>query len=144
MGGGSLTPFFFYANLLVRVKLGYPPNFNFLGKPLLGEKYAHGKKKEEETIMPSLVATLSAPARTTCVRKHFVRTKIQTPSGRKVHGRKERRRRRNNAKFSGHYVRPRTHNVCMHALRSHQLYVLEISLKRIVGPTCKFGINKTK
>ena len=47
-GGGSLTPFFFCANLLVRVKLGYPPNFNFLGKPLLVEKYVHGKKKKEE------------------------------------------------------------------------------------------------
>ena len=32
----------------VRVKLGYPPNFNFLGKPLLGEKYVEGKKKEDE------------------------------------------------------------------------------------------------
>ena len=48
MGGGSLTPFFFCENLLVRVKLGHPPNFNFLGKPLLGEKYVEGKKKEEE------------------------------------------------------------------------------------------------
>ena len=47
MGGGSLTPFF-CANLLVRVKLGYPPNFNFLGKPLLGKKYVEGKKKKEE------------------------------------------------------------------------------------------------
>ena len=27
----------------------------------------------------------------------------------------------NNAKFSGHYVRPLTHNVRAHALRSHQL-----------------------
>ena len=35
-------------NLLVRVKLGYPPNFNFLGKPLLGEKYVEGKKKERK------------------------------------------------------------------------------------------------
>ena len=26
------------ANILVRVKLGYPPNFNFLGKTILGEK----------------------------------------------------------------------------------------------------------
>ena len=56
--GGSLTPFFFCENLLVRVKLGHPPNFNFLGKPLLGEKYVHGKKKkkkkkEKERIMPS-------------------------------------------------------------------------------------------
>ena len=64
-------------NLLVRVKLGYPPNFNFLGKPLLGEKYVHGKK--------------------------------------------ERRKKKNNAKFSGHYVYPRTETVCAHALRSHQL-----------------------
>ena len=46
MGGGGPYPIFFCANLLVRVKLGYPPNFNFLGKPLLGEKYGHGKKEE--------------------------------------------------------------------------------------------------
>ena len=45
-GRGSLTPFFFCENLLVRVKLGHPPNFNFLGKPLLEEKYVEGKKKE--------------------------------------------------------------------------------------------------
>ena len=67
-------------NLLVRVKLGYPQNFNFLGKPLLGEKNVHGrrrKKKKEERIMPSLVATTSALARTTCVGTHSVRTKIQ-------------------------------------------------------------------
>ena len=47
-------------------KLGYPPNFNFLGKPLLGEKYVEGKKKEKERkrrIMPILVATTSAFAR---------------------------------------------------------------------------------
>ena len=30
-GGGSLTPFFFGTNLLVRVKLGYTPNFTALG-----------------------------------------------------------------------------------------------------------------
>ena len=28
--GGSLTPFFLFTNLLVRGKLGYTPNFNFL------------------------------------------------------------------------------------------------------------------
>ena len=50
--------------------------------------------------MPSLVATTSALARKTCVRTHFFRT--------------------NNAKFSGHYVCPRTQNVRAHALRSHQ------------------------
>ena len=32
--------FFLFTNLLVLVKLDYPPNFNFLGKPLLGEKCA--------------------------------------------------------------------------------------------------------
>ena len=53
-----------------------PPIFNFLGKPLLGEKYVHGKKKKERRrrIMPSLVATTSTLARTKCVRTHFVRT----------------------------------------------------------------------
>ena len=30
------------------------------------------------------------------------------------------KRRKNNAKFSGHYVRPRTHNMRAHALRSHK------------------------
>ena len=33
---------------------------------------------------------------------------------------KERRRKKNNAKFSGHYVYPRTETVRAHALRSHQ------------------------
>ena len=78
MGGGSLTPFLFCENLLVRVKLGHPPNFNFLGKPLLGEKYVEGKR------------------------------------------RKKKERKKNNAKFSGHYVCPCTETVREHALRSHQ------------------------
>ena len=43
---GSFTAFF-CMNILVKVKLGYPPNSNFLGKPLLGEKYVEGKKEEE-------------------------------------------------------------------------------------------------
>ena len=47
MGGGPL-PHFFSPNLLVRVKLGYPPNFNFLGIPLLVKKYVNGKKKKKE------------------------------------------------------------------------------------------------
>ena len=38
----------FCTNLLVRVKLGYPPNFNFLGKPLLVEKYVEGRNKERK------------------------------------------------------------------------------------------------
>ena len=71
--GGVPYPIFFCENLLVRVKLGHPPNFNFLGKPLLGEKYVEGKKKEER-IMPSLVATTSTPARKPFVRTHYVRT----------------------------------------------------------------------
>ena len=69
-GGGSLTPFFFCENLLVRVKLGHPLNFNFLGKPLLGENYVEGKRKKERRIMPILVATMSASTRTTFVRTH--------------------------------------------------------------------------
>jgi len=69
--GGSITPFF-CTNPLVGVKLGYPPNFNFLGHLEVPLKYVHGRK------------------------------------------------RKNNAKFSGHYVRPRMHNVRTHALRSHQ------------------------
>ena len=50
--------------------------------------------------MPSLVATTSALARKPCVSTHYVRT--------------------NNTKFSGHYVRQRTHNVRAHTLRSEQ------------------------
>ena len=71
--------FFFSKNLLVRVKLSYPPNFNFLGKPLLGEKYVEGKK--ERRIMPSLVATTSTPARKPFVRTHYVRTNIAFARG---------------------------------------------------------------
>ena len=67
-GGGPLTPFFFCENLLVRVKLGNPPEYQ----------------------LPR-----------------------QTPFGRKVCGSKERkkeeRKRKNNAKFSGHYVCPRVY-----------------------------------
>ena len=70
-GGGPLPHLFFCPNLLVRVKLGYPPNFNFL---------VHGKKKKKK----------------------------------------------NNAKFSDHYLRPRTHNVRAHALRLHQNYFLPL------------------
>ena len=46
-----------------------------------------------------------------------------------MHGRRRKkknekeRKRKNNAKFSGHYVRPRTHNVRVHSLRSHQCNV---------------------
>ena len=71
-GGGVPYHTFFCTNLLVRVKLGYPPNFNFLGKHLLGEKYEEGKKEKE-------------------------------------------RRRKNNAKFSGHSP--------SHALHSHQKFI---------------------
>ena len=69
-GGRGPLPNFLCTNLLVRVKLGYPPNFNFLGQLEVPLKYVHGRK-----------------------------------------------RRKNNAKFSGHYVHPRTHNVHAHALR---------------------------
>ena len=84
--GGGPYHIFFCANLLVRVKLGYPPNFNFLGKHLLGEKYVEEKKKKEKE-------------------------------------------RKNNAKFIGHYVRPRTHNMRAHALRSHQNIMLQIKIE---------------
>ena len=46
-----------------------------------------------------------------------IQNRRQTPSGRKVSGRKE-KERKNNAKFSGRYVRPRTHNVRAHVLCS--------------------------
>ena len=65
--------------LLVRVKLGHPPNFNFLGKPLLGEKYVEGKRRKRR-IMPSLVATTSTPARKPFVRTHYVRTDYSSSS----------------------------------------------------------------
>ena len=80
MGGGVVPyPNYFCMHLLVKVKLGYSPNFNFLGKHLLGEKNVEGKKKE-----------------------------------------RRRKKKKNNAKFSGHYVCPRTETVREHALRSHQ------------------------
>ena len=43
---------------------------------------------------------------------------------------RKRRKKKNNAKFSGHYVYPRTETVRAHALRSHQytLYHAEIML----------------
>ena len=55
--------------------------FKIIGKPLLGEKYVEGRRKEER-IMP-----------THNVRAHALHS------------------HQNNAKFSGHYVRPRTDNV---------------------------------
>ena len=69
-GEGFPLPNCFFAQIFY---LGYPPNFNFLGKPLLGEKYVHGRKKEEKrTIMPSLVTTTYTPARKPFVRTHSV------------------------------------------------------------------------
>ena len=41
---------------------------------------------------------------------------------------KKKERKNNNAKFSGHYVRPRTHNVRSHALRSHQFHAMLICI----------------
>ena len=43
--------------------------------------------------------------------------------------------RKNNAKFSGHNVRPRTHNVRAHAIRSHQLVILRIWTHSEFGQT---------
>ena len=57
-------------------------------------------RQKERRIMPSLLATTSALARKPCVHTHYVRT--------------------NNAKFSGHYVFPRTHNMRAYAQCSHQ------------------------
>ena len=54
-----------------------PPNFNFLGKPLFGEKYVEGKK--EEGIMPSLVVTMSALASTTFCMNLLIRVKLGYP-----------------------------------------------------------------
>ena len=39
------------------------------------------KKKKEEEIMPSLVATMFAHARTTCVRRHSSSTKMKKDGG---------------------------------------------------------------
>ena len=58
--------------------------FKIIGKPLLGEKYVHGKRKKK-----------------------------------------------NNAKFSGHYVYPRTETVRAHALRSHQYISVGVSARDI-------------
>ena len=53
MWGGVRYPIFLCMNLLVWVKLGYPPNFNLLGKPLLGEKYVsvHAVMLKKEKII---------------------------------------------------------------------------------------------
>ena len=52
--------------------------FKIIGKPLLGEKYAEGKKerrkKKRRIIMPSLVATMSALTHTHNVRAHALRS----------------------------------------------------------------------
>ena len=34
---------------------------------------------------------------------------------------KKEKKKKNNAKFSGHYVRQRRHNICAHAIRLDQL-----------------------
>ena len=47
--GGPLTPFFFCTNLLVRVKLGYPPNF-----------------RAEMLRIPAMVGVLGPSAWATC------------------------------------------------------------------------------
>ena len=46
--GGLALTHFFCTNLLIRVKLGYPPNSNFLGKPLQGEKYVEKRKRKKK------------------------------------------------------------------------------------------------
>ena len=57
-----------------------------------------------------------------------IQNRRQTHSGRKISGRKEkeeeRKKKKNKAKFSGNYVRPRTHaqrSCAAHALHSQQL-----------------------
>ena len=83
--------------------------------------------------MPSLVATTSTPARKPFVRTHYVRTNNAKFSDHYIYPRTEtvcahalRSHQKNNAKFSGHYVYPRTETVRAHALRSHQ-YICECS-----------------
>ena len=76
--GGFPYPIFFCANLLVRVKLGYSPEFQ-LPRSFVSALKVRGRKerkKMEGRIMPSLVATTSALAHTMCVRTFYVRTKI--------------------------------------------------------------------
>ena len=45
---------------------------------------------------------------------------------------RKKKERKNNAKFSGHYVRPRTHNVRAHTLRSHQFLII-VSIWCVLG-----------
>ena len=93
-GEGEIPPICFAKNLLVRVKLGHPPNFNFLGKSLLGEKYVEGRRKrrkrKKKKNNAKFSGTTSALARKLCVSTHYFRTK----------------RRKNNAKFSGTTLAP--------------------------------------
>ena len=61
----------------------------------------------------------------------------QSPSKRKVSGRKKKeRRKKNNGKFSGHYIRQRTHNVRAHALRSNQFLKISFKLERLCLESC--------
>ena len=64
-----------HVKILVRVKLGHPPEFQLPRQPHSGRKIRAWKKKEER-IMPSLLATTSALTCTPCVRTHYIRTKI--------------------------------------------------------------------
>ena len=45
--------------------------------------------------------------------------------------RKKERKKKNYAKFSGHYIRQRTHNVCAHGLRSQQLKDRKVECGRL-------------
>ena len=74
---------------------------------------------------------------------------MQTPSCRKVRGRKKEsgkkeRRRKNNAKYSGHYVCPRTHNMRAHVLRSHQFNSTQLGPEGVPDfrKQIKFHISK--
>ena len=71
-GGGEMGPHHLFFGAKSYFYKGMQ-KFKIISKPLLREKYVEGKtekrrkkKKKEERIMPSLVTTMSALARTTC------------------------------------------------------------------------------
>ena len=68
-GSGVYYPIFLLHEYSSLGQIRLPPEFQF-------QASAWKEEKERRKIMPSLVATTSAHARTMCVHMHSVRTKI--------------------------------------------------------------------
>ena len=85
LGGGVPYPNFFGHESSILGQIRLPPEFQLPRQTTSGRK-VHGRKEKEERrtkkerIMPSLVATTSALTHTTCVRTHYICTKIRDSS----------------------------------------------------------------